>query len=85
MASFNIEDVNQVKKGVEMVKEAIEVAKSGLANCGELAEAVNADKYTRTTNSFVEKGNESLKSMEDFVEVGEALVAHYERLDAGLN
>lgn len=85
MASFNVEEISNVKKGVEAVKEAIEIAKSGLNSCSELAAEVNADKYTRTTQSFVEKGEESLKSMQEFVEVGEKLVDYYNRADNGLN
>ncbi|WP_394862400.1 hypothetical protein [Paraclostridium bifermentans] len=84
MAKFNIEDIETVKRTVEALEEAVITGKKGLEGCDELAHQVGADKYTRTTKSFVEKGENCLKTMEDYIAVGRELIGHYDRMNEHL-
>lgn len=85
MAKFNIEDIETVKRTAEDLREAIETARKGLNGCEDLAKEVGAAKYTRTTNSFTEKGENSLKAVEEYIEISDKLTDYYARMDEHLN
>lgn len=85
MNDFNLEALDQIKRGLEPLQEAIVIGKKGVANSVEVANESGSDRAIKSAASLEEGTNQFFACLEEYNQSAEEVHNYYSKLNAAVN
>lgn len=85
MNDFNLDALEQIKRGIEPLEEVVPIGKKGVSNSVEIANESGSDRAVKSAVSLEEGTNQFFACFEEFQQSAEDVHAYYTKLNAAVN